>query len=208
MFVVTGVDSKINSSVEILTEDEFGQYTPCSAVSDFPVATSSATGAVFNALPHVCVGHKEGDPSKECIKFTTDGSWENDFNLTKPLKQWGSSVIFGDWGGAETAWWIVGGDPDGKETEVWGGNPPTEISNGVIKLPKIINQPCMMNISEHEAFVTAIPKFEGTETNLAWIFNIQSNTWTSLPNTLERRTGPACGFLKTTARMFFADQDT
>ena len=206
MFVATGVaGADIISSVEILTEDENGNYTSkqidiggCSAVPDLPIATTLATGALFNGLPHLCIGHKEGDPSSKCFGFKTDASWENDFSLMKPLEYGGSSVAFGDWKGVETPWWIVGLIG----TEVWGGEPPEEISNGEINLPTEINRPCMTKISDHEAFVTAIPSTESATSNFAWIFNIQFNNWTRIQNTMEKRTHPSCGFLNITSGRF------
>ena len=60
----------------------------------------------------------------------------------------------------------------------------------------------MAKINDHEAFVSAKPKFVPADTNLAWIFNIQSNTWTPLPNTLEKRSGPSCGYFQTDSGRF------
>ena len=207
MFVATGQpsDSEMSSSIEILTEESSGAYKTkninvgsCSAVPDFPLATTLAIGALFNDLPHVCVGYKTGEPSTKCFGFKADGSWENDFNLTRPLEYGGSSAAFGDWKGVKTPWWVFGAEPNGKGTEVYGGNPPAEISKGKMKLPTIINQPCMTKIGDHEVFVTSIPQNSTlAKTNLAWIFNIESNTWKPLPNTKEKRYGAACGFLKT-----------
>ena len=41
-----------------------------------------------------------------------------------------------------------------------------------------------------------IPKFEAATTNFAWILDGERRTWTRLPDTLERRSGPACGLLQ------------
>eukprot|EP00092_Neocalanus_flemingeri_P012987 GFUD01013997.1.p1 GENE.GFUD01013997.1~~GFUD01013997.1.p1 ORF type:complete len:1217 (+),score=231.72 GFUD01013997.1:486-3653(+) len=209
LFVATGQDLEgLLSSVEILTEDDSGMYRSrqvdiggCSGVTPFPIKTADATGALFNDLPHMCPEYKDGEQSRECFKLKIDGSWEEGFNLQEALKHWGSSVVFDDWEGVNTAWWIVGGEPDGFQTEVWGGNPPKEISNE-IKLPNTINQPCMAKISEHEAFITAVPKDVEAGSNFAWIFNIQSNTWNTLPATKEKRLGVSCGFLNTTSGRF------
>lgn len=203
LFVSSGYNSAPLrlSSVEILQEGIDGKYTSkqvdinggCSAPPDMPFSTSSATGSLFNGSPHVCVGYKDGEPSTECFGFKSDGSWRNAFNLTKPLTDGGSSVTFGALKGVSTPWWIVGGEPNGVGTEVWGGDPPAEIFN--ITLPAIIKRPCMAKINEYEAFVTAIPK-PADSSNYAWIFNIQTNSWTRLPDTLNQRVGPACGVIK------------
>jgi len=203
LFIATGADTSRISSVEVLTEGADGMYTPsgCSGIADFPVATSSATGGILNGVPHVCVGFS-ADSHRECFGFGGDGSWKNEFNLTNALWEWGSSVVFKDWDEHEEAWWIIGGQPNGDETEVWGGFPPSEISNNEIRLPKIINQPCIVKISDQEAFVTAKPKLVPADTMLAWIYNIQSNTWTELPNTLQKRSGPSCGYIQTDSGRF------
>eukprot|EP00092_Neocalanus_flemingeri_P038271 GFUD01041656.1.p1 GENE.GFUD01041656.1~~GFUD01041656.1.p1 ORF type:complete len:633 (+),score=91.24 GFUD01041656.1:52-1899(+) len=202
LFVSSGYDSATISSVEILQEGIDGTYASkqvvinggCSAPPDLPLATSSATGSLFNGSPHVCVGYKDGEPSTKCFGLKSDGSWKNAFNLTKPLKDGGSSVTFGAWKGVSTPWWIVGGEPKGVGTEVWGGDPPAEIFN--ITLPAIIHTPCMAKINEYEAFVTAIPKPDSDSSNFAWIFNIQTNNWTRLQDTIKKRVGPACGVIK------------
>eukprot|EP00092_Neocalanus_flemingeri_P056484 GFUD01066981.1.p1 GENE.GFUD01066981.1~~GFUD01066981.1.p1 ORF type:complete len:895 (+),score=149.92 GFUD01066981.1:13-2697(+) len=202
LFVSSGYDSATLSSVEILQEGIDGNYKSkqvnikggCFAPPDLPLATSSATGSLFNGSPHVCVGYKDGEPSSKCFGFKSDGSWRNAFNLTKPLTDGGSSVTFGAWDGVDTPWWIVGGEPSGVGTEVWGGDPPAEIFN--ITLPAIIHTPCMAKINEYEAFVTAIPKPDSDSSQFAWIFNIQTNNWTRLPDTLNQRVGSACGVIK------------
>ena len=101
-------------------------------------------------------------------------------------------MVIKDWDEYEEAWWIIDAQPNVDETEVWGGLPPSEISNNEIRLPKIINQPCIVKISDQEAFVTAKPKLAPADTMLAWIYNIQSNTWTELPNTLDKQIYLAC----------------
>ena len=200
MLIATGDGTSTLDSVEILGEGVDGNFTPveaCSGISKFPFATSSATGALLNDRPHICVGYsKDGEGSGKCFGIETSGSWTNTFNLTHNITQWGSSALFHDWSGYEDAWWIVGGQADGVGTEVWEGTPPREISEDQIKLPKVINKPCMAKISDYEVFVAASPKFEVSDTLLAWIFNIQTNTWTELPPTLNARTGASCGYLQ------------
>ena len=187
------------SSVEILKKDKFGNYISktvdgCSSFAAFPVLTSSATGVLFNDLINICVGYTLGDANSQCFEFHTDGSWKKAFNLQNPLKYWGTSVTFGE--RKLKYWWILGGEPDGKSTEVWAGNPASHLMNFTIKLPSIVNQPCVVKISEREAFVSAIPKFESTSSNFAWIYNFYENEWTRLPNSLNMHSGPACGLLK------------
>eukprot|EP00091_Calanus_sinicus_P023840 TRINITY_DN8274_c0_g1_i1.p1 TRINITY_DN8274_c0_g1~~TRINITY_DN8274_c0_g1_i1.p1 ORF type:complete len:610 (-),score=95.70 TRINITY_DN8274_c0_g1_i1:144-1973(-) len=193
LLVVTGVDknSETFSSLEILTRDKEGNYLSKTQegcyVENFPVDTSSTTGALIEGVPHVCVGYKEGEPSNQCYGLKSNGSWNPAFKLDSALSSWGSSVLF-----ASTLWWLVGGDPDGTSTEVYYG-----ASNAFkIELPAIINQPCMVKINDEEAFLSAIPKFESASSNFAWIYNINKNPWTRLPNSLEKRSGPACGFLQ------------
>ena len=203
LLVATGYGSTFLQSVEILTRNINGNYTSrqvaiggCSDVADFPIATLQATAAFFNDLPQICVGYKPGDPSNQCFGLSNVGLWENTFNLTRPLAYGGSSVAFGE-GGDNTTWWFVGGDPSGKETEAWEGNPPAEIINGMFGLPNTINTPCMTKISNQEAFVTAIPKDVQSETNFAWIFNLKTHGWKRVNDTLKQRSDPACGFIKT-----------
>lgn len=193
---MTGVDtnSETFGSIEILTRDKEGNYVSKTQegcyVDNFPVDTSSATGALIEGVSHVCVGYKEGEASNQCYGLTTNGSWNPAFQLDSPLSSWGSSVLFD-----KTFWWLVGGDPDGTSTEVYSGAPNAY----EIELPAIINQPCMVKISDEDAFLSAIPKFESASSNFAWLYNIIENRWTRLPNSLEKRSGPSCGFLRTSS---------
>ena len=200
MLIATGDGTSTLDSVEIFGEGVDGNFTPveeCSGIPNFPFATSSATGAMLNDRPHICVGYsKDGEGSGECFGLETSGSWTNTFDLKNALTQWGASALFHDWSGNEDAWWIVGGQPDGVGTEVWGGSPPKEISEDGIKLPKVINRPCIAKISNDEVFVVASPKFEVSDTLQAWIYNIQTNTWTELPPTLDKRSGASCGYIQ------------
>ena len=195
VFVATGFNSTALSSIEILTEDKNGIYISkqidmegCSAIPEFPIATSSGVGAFFNGMPHVCAGY----PSTKCFGFSTNGSWENDFNLTRPLIG-GSSVLL------KKDWWIMGGDQNGFGTELWGGYPPSIINNA-IQIPEQINTSCLVNISYHEVFVIAMD--ESSKTSFAWIFNIQSEIWTRVKDPIEQRNGSACGYFKNSTGRF------
>jgi len=198
--------------VEILTRTEFGNYTQryvktggiCSneTVQDFPKETTLGTGALFNGLPYVCEGFTPGNQGSDCYGLRTDGSWGNNFDLERPLAFGGYSVSFENLAEFMRPWLIVGGDGNGKLTEVWGGQPPSQIFVGKFQLPKVIKSPCMTRISDDEAFVTAIPRSEVSDTNFAWIFNIRTNTWRRIDDTLHKRSGPACGFIQTPSGRF------
>ena len=53
----------------------------------------------------------------------------------------------------------------------------------------------MVAIDDHRVFITAIPKFESSNTNRAWIFNSNDESWTALTNTRMKRYGPSCGYV-------------
>ena len=194
MLVVSGVNAH---STEILIKNPLGNYVSSTqercSVENFPVNTSSATGAVFRGSPHVCVGYKEGRPSNQCYGLTSKGSWDTAFQLENPLSSWGSSVLFAAPNSNNSFWWFVGGDPDGNSTEVV---PEIGPVNFEPELPAIINQPCMVKLNDQEAFISARPKFEASNSNFAWIYNIYENSWKSLPNSLQARSGPSCGLLQ------------
>eukprot|EP00090_Calanus_glacialis_P012343 TRINITY_DN20863_c0_g1_i1.p1 TRINITY_DN20863_c0_g1~~TRINITY_DN20863_c0_g1_i1.p1 ORF type:complete len:360 (-),score=66.51 TRINITY_DN20863_c0_g1_i1:250-1197(-) len=202
--------STLLNSVEILTKDDNGVFTSkqmdvggCSSITPFPIATSNGVGAFFNGLPHACVGYKKGQQSPKCYYFSKEGKWNTNFDLTTSLNNGdGSSVVFGDWGVIQTPWWIVGGETSGKGTELWGGNPPAEITNDPITLPQVLNQACIVKISNDEAFVIAVPQLIESPTNMAWTYKLSSNTWTKVTDTREQRFGAACGYIKNTAGRF------
>ena len=198
-------------SVEIFTRNEFGNYTSrqvesggkCSVASNYPKKTTLGVGAVFNGLPSICEGYTMEDQGGDCFQFQTDGSWTKKFELTRPLTFGGSSVAFENLTDLNRPWFIVGGDNTGKLPEVWGGQPPSEIVDREFLLPYIFkSNPCIARISDDEAFVTAIPRGEDTETNFAWIFNMKTNTWQRIDNTLQKRSGSACGFIQTNSGRF------
>ena len=195
--VATGVDDNENgmTSVEILIRNKDGMYESktqesCS-VPNYPIATSSATGAFFNGMASICPGYVKGGQRDECFGLKNNGSWVK-IGLIRPLYQWASSVLLNN----SSLWWLVGSDPDGKETIILENNSShwNQMTNGW-DLPLIMNQPCMVAIDDDRVFVSAIPKYEAASTNLAWIFNRKDKSWTQLPNTREKRYGPSCGYL-------------
>ena len=101
---------------------------------------------------------------------------------------------------SQNLWWIVGGDTNGKSTQLWGGDPPTEITSP--ELPEILNQACIVTISNNEALVIAFPKLIQSPTNMAWIIDFSSQTWTPVSSTLKLRKSPACGLIKTDSGEF------
>jgi hypothetical protein len=194
IFVAGGEDSAILNSVEVFTEDEFGNYKSreilinakdCSPFPALPKGTTSGTGAMFYNLTIVCLGNTGDDLSRPCYKFNADGSWETDFVWTEEPVTGVSSVVFNNWNGYDNAWWFL---PNLEGSVVWAGQPPRTVPND-IERPNGANYPCVAMISEHEAFVHS--------RLVDWIFNILSNKWTPLPKSSERRNGPACGFLET-----------
>ena len=171
------------SSVELLVEDESVNYVEHVGMKEFPLASHAMTGAIFNNQPHVCDG-KTG----KCFRLDSDGpncSWKNDFNWSNSTVEGMTSVVFDDWGGYQNVWWLL---PDGKGSSLWAGTPPTSIPNNITR-PQQANYPCVAKISNHEVFMYYQPKY-------AMIYNIESNTWTELPHTIESRSGGACGFLR------------
>ena len=183
----------VQKSVEILTKGDSGVYTSTQA-NEFPVATSNAVGAIFNGLPHICVGYS-AQGSNQCFAFV-DGDWNNVFDLQTSLSRGeGSSIVFNSWGNITNPWWILGGDPFGRSTQLLGGNPPMNIVNHQIELPEVLNQACIVTISSTQVFVIARPKLVPSPTNKAWIYNFVSNTWTQVPDTIEAHTGPSCSFI-------------
>ena len=110
------------SSVEILIKNKDGIYESqlqegCLG-SNFPIVTSSATGALFNGMASVCPGYVEGGQSDQCFGLTIDGEWI-EIAVIKPLSQWGSSVLLNN----STLWWLIGSYPDGTETGILEDNP-------------------------------------------------------------------------------------
>ena len=113
LFVATGVTgTSPSSSAEVLTEGMGGTYTSkkmniggCSEIPNFPAVTSSATGGLFNGVPHIC---SPSNNNGRCYGFETDGSWKNGFNLINSQNSWVSSVVFRNWKEHDSAWWIVG----------------------------------------------------------------------------------------------------
>jgi len=180
-------DSAPLDSVEILTEDDSGNYETrqvyikdigCTGACELPVASAYVTGALFNNLPHVCNGI-----TGQCFKFELDGSWEKEFNWV-PSKSAAAYPVFS----------VVFDDdmmflPSEKGSAVWAGQPPSLIDID-IERPSQADLICVAKISDSEAFVFARPKF-------SWIFNIQHNNWTSLKDSSATGAGPACGFLET-----------
>ena len=59
--------------------------------------------------------------------------------------------------------------------DLWGGNPPAEITNYPITLLEVLNQACIVKISDDEAFVIAVPQLIESLTNLAWTYKFSSN---------------------------------
>ena len=78
LFVATGVTgTSPSSSAEVLTEGMGGTYTSkkmniggCSEIPNFPTVTSSATGGLFNGVPHICSPSKS-DNNVHCYGFET-----------------------------------------------------------------------------------------------------------------------------------------
>lgn len=196
LFVATG-ETRLGAipSVEILVEDDSGNYigkqvdnSGCTNVPDFPMDTSSAVGAIFNGMPTVCVGK----PGKECFGFGTDGSWTNTFSLAMLLEPYGSSVSFKDRESVNNHWMITSGD----KTEVWGKDPPEEMSNGGIQHPfDKLNKPCIAMLDDDLAFVTGTLKDDITKT-LTGYFNVRTYSFAPVQAPNEVRIGPACGFLQ------------
>merc|ERR1719317_1238117 len=186
--VATGRDtsSGYTNSVEFLTAGDTGIYSTrqidsggiCSDVKEFPVETRNPVGAIFNSLIHICPGGAN-PKNQTCFKYQQDGSWESAFELTSSLDAGsGQSVVFGDSNGAP-AWWILQGLQDvtgsnvfSTTTELWGNDPPSQITDPVITLPMNLNLQCVVNISDTEALVVGRPDtITGNDLSYSWKFN-------------------------------------
>merc|ERR1712013_970105 len=97
----------------------------------------------------------------------------------------GQSVVFGDSNGA-TTWWILqglqavpGDNVFSTTTELWGNDPPSQLTSPVITLPDNLNLDCVVKISDYEALVVGRPETI-TDFSYSWKFNFTANTWTIL----------------------------
>ena len=90
-------------------------------VDNFPIATSSATGALIYGQPHVCAGYTRDGPHEQCYLLYGSGKWYPYLTLNNPLYPWGSSLVFDFQIDENTVpiWWLVGGDPEGTTTEIF-----------------------------------------------------------------------------------------
>ena len=106
VLVATGSDSNDQPlrSVEFLLRKENGEYTSINGCpdTDFPVATTKATGVVFNEMASICPGYVDGETDRKCYGLMKNGKWANIFNLQIPLASWGASIRI------DSLWWIVG----------------------------------------------------------------------------------------------------
>jgi len=158
---------------------------------------------VFGDLPHICVGQQlPAIQNQDCYKFEKSGAWTKAFTLGAPLLQTGdgASVVFADWNNITTPWWIINGDT--RATELWGASPLEQYTGATISLEEELNKPCVVKISAEEALVVSVREgftLGSGETNYAAIFNLASNTWTSVPSTGALRRQAACGYIETTA---------
>lgn len=199
------------SSVEFLTAGDDGIYSArqinsggiCSDVDDYKVETRNPVGAIFNNLIHICTGSAAPDNQNQtCFKYQQDNSWEPAFELASSLNAGsGQSVVFGESNGT-TPWWIVKGlqaetgvNQHSRTTELWGNDPPSQITNPIITLPiDELNVVCVVKISDYEALIVGRPTTE--DVSYSWKFNYTANSWTRVGDTNGRREFTSCAYIE------------
>jgi len=112
--------------------------------------------------------------------------------------------VFGDYNGT-TPWWIVqglkavtGSNQFSRTTELWGYDPPSQITYSDITLPiDELNLMCVVKISDYEALVVGRPSGEN-DLSYSWKFNFNANNWTRVGDTNGRRDFTSCAYIENT----------
>ena len=149
----------------------------CAVLADFPLKINGAVGANLHGTPVVCGGYsfKKMRSSRECYKFK-NGTWTK-FATMKDKRHLAAGVmfknkfqVFGGWGGTGTS---------GQKSEI------ISIDGGVEygpELPKAVERHAITFINSTVSIMSG-----GSFGTLTWLFNHETNVFSSGPSLLKSR---------------------
>ena len=149
----------------------------CADLADFPLVNDGAVGANLNGTPIVCGGFSDGagKEQKTCYKYTNAG-WQQFASMKKARWQAAGVIfknkfhVFGGWGGTGTS---------GQKSEIISIDGAVEYGPD---LPKAVNRHAITFINSTVSILSG-----GSFGTLTWLFNHETNVFSSGPSLLKSR---------------------
>ena len=166
------------NDVEIVNLNSDG--APCFKPKQCPLKLGS-TGTLIAGTPLVCEDFDSGD----CYSYDSINDQWNLMFSTNVIRYQAAGIQL-----SEDQFWIIGGSTDG----VWLST--SELCSMVSKscsrfvdLPEILNNPKALKINNKEVILLS------SENGHAWLFSLNGNYFSQLPDMLESRNKPALGLI-------------